>query len=137
MSYSSSSSAVGTGYFPVGLPSYQNFRPVAWPSERYSPVPGWGMRGRLAGPRQIGIGALGMDVDITLPIVGKQTLHMPIEAAIQEGVEAAWPAIESKLKVSLDEALQDGKKAMHQDVVMAGAVIVGAIALGAWWAKRK
>lgn len=136
MSYSNMS-AVGTGYFPVGLPSYQNFRPVAWPSERYSPVPGWGMRGRLAGPRQIGIGALaGLGMDVTFPFpIGK--VSMPIEGAIQQGVEAAWPSIESKLKLSLDEALDDGKKAMHQDVVAAGAVIVAAVFAAAWWSKRK
>lgn len=122
---------------PRGLPSYANYRPVAWPDERYSPVPGWGMRPHLAGPRQIGIGGLGMDVVIDLPIVGKQTINMPVEKAIQDGVEAAWPAIEQKLKISLNEALDEGKKAMHADVVAAGAAIIAAIALSAWWVKKR
>lgn len=119
---------------PKSLPSYKNYRPVAWPMERYSPVPGWGMRPHLSGPRQIGIGGLGMDVVFPFPI-GK--VNFPVEAAIQQSVEAAWPSIEAKLKISLDEALDDGKKAMHADVVAAGVAICAVVVGAAWWVKRK
>ena len=117
--------------------SYRNTYPVAWPDERYSPVPGWGMRGSVVGSKRVGVGGFGMDVEIDLPIVGKQIIKMPVEAAIAQGIEAAWPAIQTKLEASLNDALDAGKRAMHADVVTAGAVILGAIALSAWWVKRK
>ena len=122
--------------FPFNT-SYVNYHPVAYPGEPYSPVPGWGMRPLMAGPRVLAVNGYGMDVDINLPIVGKQTLHMPIEPAIQQGVEAAWPSIEVKLKASLDAALSEGKSSMHKDVVAATVTIIAAIGVAAWWLKRR
>lgn len=39
--------------------TYWNPGPVAYPDEPYAPVPGWGMRPNMAGPRRIGVGGLG------------------------------------------------------------------------------
>lgn len=76
--------------------SYKTPGPVAYPDERWAPVPGWGMRPEMAGPRVIGIGGLGYDLPIKTPI-GTQTISVPIEAMMTDTINAAWPQVRNKL----------------------------------------
>ena len=73
---------------------YQNPGPIAWPDERFVPVPGWGMRPELAGPRVI---ALGLDLPIQTP-VGTYNVSVPVELAAKAVADAAWPILQKQLE---------------------------------------
>ena len=45
--------------YVVPTDAYWNPGPVAYPAEPHEPVPGWGMRPNMTGPRLVGVGGLG------------------------------------------------------------------------------
>lgn len=44
--------------------SYFDPGPVAYPDEPFEPVPGWGMRPNMAGPRRVGVGAFSVTLGV-------------------------------------------------------------------------
>lgn len=93
MSYVSNGAVPG---LKRSIPYYANYLPVASPDEQYAPVPGWGMRANMAGPRRIGIGGLGYDLPITTPI-GTQRISIPVEQLVKDSLNMAWPQVRGKL----------------------------------------
>lgn len=74
-------------------PRYFDPGPVAYADEPYEPVPGWGMRPNMAGPRRVGVGGLGeagaASVSLVPPPVPGGSWKLPQQATAAT-LQAMW-----------------------------------------------
>lgn len=85
--------------------------------------------------------SLGLAYPITLPVVGKQNIDIPVDRMAQDAVNAAWPVLQSKLKAELPKLIQAAQPAVQAEsrkvVMRLGLIIVLSMGAAAWWIKRK
>lgn len=81
--------------YVVPTEAYWNPGPVAYPDEPHEPVPGWGMRPNMTGPRLVGVGGLGGMSDETVylgaPPAPLAIWKLPVEATAAQ-LQALWKA---------------------------------------------
>jgi len=116
---------------------YRNYQPPPQGSDLFAPVPGWGWPASSAGPRNVGVGGLGADYAVHLPIIGDTTVSIPMDKMGQDVVSAIVPALQVRipdLAMTLGTAVQQqmpliiGKA--RKDLmltVVEGAVLAGLI----------
>lgn len=82
--------------YVVPTDAYWNPGPVAYPDEPHEPVPGWGMRPNMTGPRLVGVGGLGAEAGAPGVLV---TLYTPELAAFEDKALPYPEDVHSFLKV--------------------------------------
>jgi hypothetical protein len=64
--------------------------------------------------------ALGYDFTMTLPVIGKETISLPIEKLISDAVpmltNAAWPPLQAKLEAELPTVLSKATAALEAEI---------------------
>lgn len=112
---------------PFDPPSlYQNYQPPPQGADLYMPMPGWGWPADSAGPRRVGVNGLGESYDVTLPIVGRKSVELPIGKA---GADLASGAVEV-LRAELPGIIESARKEVTFTVVK-GALLAAAIGAAA------
>jgi len=85
--------------------------------------------------------ALGLSYPITLPVVGKQNIDIPVDRMATDAINAAWPVLQSKLKAELPKLIQQATPAVEAQsrklAMTLGVIIVLSVGAAAWWIKRK
>jgi hypothetical protein len=103
------------------METYRNPGPIAYRSEPYEPVPGWGITPNMAGSRRIAIGGFG---DAVSDMAG-------------QALAAAWPILQPKLRAELDSAVEAAQKTMRRDALVMTAITIGVVIGAAWWVKKR
>lgn len=83
---------------------------------------------------------LGINYPITLPVVGKQNIDIPVDRMSQDAINAAWPVLKARMEQELPKIIaKAAPQAMGEvrtQLVIAGAAIIGAVFVAAWWVKK-
>lgn len=85
--------------------------------------------------------ALGAVYPIKFPSpIGTQNVNIPVEQMATDAINAAWPTLQSKLNTELPKLVAKAAPTLQNQVrgplILAGVVVVGAIAAAAWWVKK-
>lgn len=83
---------------------------------------------------------LGISYPIKLPVVGTQNIDVPVDKMSQDAINAAWPVLKARLDAELPGIIKKAAPAamgqVKTQVMIAGAVIVGAVFVAALWIKK-
>ena len=113
---------------PFHPPSlYQNYQPPPQRSDFYMPVPGWGWPVDSAGPRRVGVGALGETYNVNLPIYGATTMDIPVSQMAADAANAAVPVIRDAMPGIVEQASATIRMTVVQGALLAAAI--GAMAI--------
>lgn len=84
---------------------------------------------------------LGISYPITLPVVGKQNIDVPVDRMAQDAINAAWPVLQAKLKAELPKLVAQATPAVEAQsrklVLQLGVIIALSVGAAAWWIKRR
>jgi hypothetical protein len=84
--------------------------------------------------------ALGISYPITLPVVGKQNIDVPVDRMSQDAINAAWPVLKARLDKELPGIIAKSAPAamtqLRSQLMVAVAIHLAAIGLAALWIKK-
>ncbi len=113
---------------PFHPPSlYQNYQPPPQGSDLLMPVPGWGWPANSAGERRVGVGALGETYPVTLPLIGKTSVDLPVSQITADAVNTAVPLLGQQLPQLIEQSTAQIRMTVIQGAVVAAGIAAVAI----------
>lgn len=80
---------------------------------------------------------LGTDFTVNLPVVGAQTVSIPVDDIARQVVEAAWPALKQKLESDVQPRIDDAVSAIKRTYFIVGIATITASLLAAIWVRSR